>query len=590
MRKLVAWIGAALLAPLALIAMDVLANWAWGGPSLALARLGPVLPSAAGLVAIGALLHLLEGGARIELWIALFVALASFAALYRVCSMSVGHPAPWPAITFTASAFVVVMPFAIAQQGHSDGPKIRDQAPIPGRIDLVLVEPHPLRGVGSRPGVPPGDLAQWDIRYTVARPSPSGRGLVVLLAGTASRGEALRALRTGRSPAAGAAQVGWRPGAQRAVVVLPGSPPSVGSLAAAAESLGAPAFALLTGATGSLPDWIAWAGDRGGDAATSGEMEGPTPVDSALRLVATSRAALSDRQLAYAYRPLLLFDADELYDWPVDVDAAFEKGKVRMCRLAAVAGETNCPVVERAADLDQSFDYLRVDPRGFSAADRDRERHVPGTAYYYRAVDGEHGHTYLDYWWYLPYNPSLSGWMCSLGFNLPEFDCFDHESDWEGVTVEVGSELGRPLAVYYAQHAEVIKRRWLDLLAAWRRVPQRSMVEGPGAFHPLVFVAGKSHASYGKPCVQLCVEDGPPLPEGSHNGGRPWPDDDDEICAGLCLKPLPVTRDGAPATWNAFSGTWGTRDCILGGAVCNRGEAPESPAFQWRYRNPGKTR
>ena len=425
----------------------------------------------------------------------------------------------------------------------------------------------------------------------MAKPSESGKGLDVILAGTESRGEALRALRTGRSREPGGGRIAWRPGAQAAVVLFPAAAPGDDPLAASATGLGAPEFALLTGAsTASLSEWAAWSKSHDGDAGTAGEMEGPTAVDSALRLVATSRDALADRRLAYAYRPLLFFDKRELYDWPVDIDAAFAEGAIAMCRRGTLVGD-DCEEVRRASDLDQSFDYLRVDQRRFSAADRERQRHVAGSAHYYHVSHGAQGQTYLDYWWYLPYNPSLSGWMCSPGFSLPDFDCFDHESDWEGVTVEVGPGEGAPRAVYYAQHAHVVRRGWRELLAGWRGLPQMKMVRAAGSYHPLVFVARASHASYRNPCqIHACLESGSVLPEGNHNGGGRWPDDDDSICDGRCLKPLPVTRGDQRATWNAFSGPWGSQACILRNTFCNRAEAPKSPSFQKRYENPGVPR
>jgi hypothetical protein len=556
----------------------------------ALIWIGSAVLAFVGLMLVNLLVHSIAGDASIDLTVAVLVALALYAVLFKLISGFLHHPAPWWVALIFAVAFVVGLPAAIVWRSHSDGPKIRAQVPIQGRIDLVLVAPGPLPGVGTRPSAPPGDLAPWDVRYTVVTPSAQGKGLDVLVAGTESRGLALRALHTGEPLEPGAGRVEWRPEAQRAAVLDVSAGPGSDPLVPAAAALRAPHFALLTGSTTApLEEWAAWSQQRGGEAGTVGELEGPTLIDAALRLVATNQGALADRQLAYAYRPLLFFDKREVYDWPVDIDAAFGEEAVAMCEHAVP--DDACETLKRASDLDQSFDYLRVDPRRFSATDRERSKHVVGSAYYYHAVHGKQGQTYLDYWWYLPYNPSLSAWMCSPGFSLPNFDCFDHESDWEGVTVEVGPEGGPPLAVYYAQHANVARHEWPELLDGWRELPQGEMVERTGSYHPLVFVARASHASYRNPCqTHACVQYGSVLPEGNHNGGGKWPDDDDTICAGRCLRSLPVSRDDRPATWNAFSGPWGTQECILYGTFCNRAEAPQSPAFQWRYDHVGVAR
>jgi hypothetical protein len=43
----------------------------------------------------------------------------------------------------------------------------------------------------------------------------------------------------------------------------------------------------------------------------------------------------------------------------------------------------------------------------------------------------------LDYWWYLDGNPArvAGGTSCGVGLSLPGKTCFDHDSDWEGITV-----------------------------------------------------------------------------------------------------------------------------------------------------------
>jgi hypothetical protein len=541
----------------------------------------------------------------------LLIAFVLYGALFMLASRLIHHPHGIFAAVVASFIFIILVPVIYMLFTHSDGPPIRDKAQIPGRIDLVIISPGVRHEHGSRPSVPPADLAAWDLRYTVAVPAPGHKGLEILVAGTDSRSLALRALRTGRALEPGGRQVQWRAGAQRAVVLdvdqgpisVFGSgtgQPAIGRrfsatasradnpLVAAASSLRAPDFVLLTGASPRrLKRWNEWAQAHGGEAGIASDIEGPTLLDASLRLVAQSRSSLADRQLAYAYRPLLFFDKRELYAWPVDVDAAFAEGDVKMCKHVLTGDD--CKEVTRAANLDQSFDYLRFDPGRFDAQEREQSPQAVGSTYYYHVVHGKSKpNTYIDYWWYLPYNPSISSWMCAPGFNVTDLDCFDHESDWEGVTVEVGAEGKPPPFVYYAQHSHVVRFSWGELEKSWRKLPQEQLVDAHGAHHPLVFVARDSHAAYRVPCSDsVCFEQSSVLPEGKHSGEGKWSGDDDEVCAGLCLKPLPVTRAGRPATWNAFSGPWGTQTCVLWGTFCDRGEAPHSPSFQWRYEHPG---
>jgi hypothetical protein len=555
------------------------------------------------LFAFDVLLRQLLDGRSPDLWLglgfALLVFFLFFSGAFAVLAGWFLDSAPswWLVLLFagvSAAAFVVGLPYAVTAGRHSDGPRIRDQVAIPGRIDLVFVSAGGHGGASlPRPVAQPPELSAWDVRYTVA--APAGDGLELLIAGAESRNQALRALRSGRRLEPAGNRVPWRPGAQRAVVLdvdraSPASPAD-DRAAVAAANLGAPIFALFgPHAPRRAMAWDEWTRERHGEVRWASELEGPTALDNGLRLVSESRSTLADRQLAYAYRPLLFFDEHERYSWPVDVGSAFAEGAVDMCKHGAVGDE--CETVKSGADLDQSFAYLKVDPTRFGPGDRGESPQAIGSAYYYHVFHRPSGsHTYVDYWWYMPYNASLTGWMCSPGFSVTDFDCFDHESDWEGLTVEVGRDGDPPVAVFYAQHAHVEQQPWRALRRAWRKLRRGPSTAGEGVYHPLVFVARASHASYPYPCKNiLCHESGSALPEGGYRGESAWAGDEDEVCAGVCLKPLPITRDGAPASWNAFSGPWGTQTCILDGTFCDRSEAPQSPAYQWRYENLGQVR
>ncbi|MBX5443457.1 MAG: hypothetical protein IRZ32_18260, partial [Solirubrobacteraceae bacterium] len=169
----------------------------------------------------------------------------------------------------------------------------------------------------------------------------------------------------------------------------------------------------------------------------------------------------------------------------------------------------------------------------------------------------------------------------------------DHEGDWEGVAVAVSADDPDPRTfdwAAYAAHAGP-PRRYLRATLSCDGDPRPGSCAAPGAARPHVYVAAGTHASYPAPChdrgvaalglpgpagralgrwVLGCRQrgvDGPVpagvLPEGGHDGARPWGADDDPAA----LRPL-APGDGV-ADW---AGRWG-----LPGAT-------RSPARQWDAR------
>jgi hypothetical protein len=328
-----------------------------------------------------------------------------------------------------------------------------------------------------------------------------------------------------------------------------------------------------------------------------------TPTDRVPRAVPAAQIEEADADVAERFRPLLFFDSGE-QRYPLDVEDAIAEGRIEMCR-GGLRGD-NCEDLENAREIDDSFDYLEI-----SDAPPPRRGGDDGSGYYYRVVrDAQR--VYVDYWWFYSRNPSpIAGEVfCGPGFRTPPFTCQEHVGDWEGLTmvlqscqtrsgrcVDVGGELLAPAAVRYAQHEHVVQYEWARRLEEfWRSLPRpNSAALGPvwdrsvlpaAAEHgtrALVFVARNSHASYPRPCFGNCKQETRDLPEGRHDGGQPWTHNGE--CQG-CLKPLPITPEGAPALWNAFTGRWGAQRCILGGAYCDLSGAPRGPSQQRRYREP----
>ena len=89
---------------------------------------------------------------------------------------------------------------------------------------------------------------------------------------------------------------------------------------------------------------------------------------------------------------------------------------------------------------------------------------------YGHVYPAQDGGTLLQYWFFYPFND----------FHV----LFDHEGDWEHVTLRLDAS-GRPVGAWYARHERSAPGRWFE----WKDL----QLEGE---HPVVLAARGSHASY----------------------------------------------------------------------------------------------
>jgi hypothetical protein len=294
---------------------------------------------------------------------------------------------------------------------------------------------------------------------------------------------------------------------------------------------------------------------------------------------------------AHRYRPILLFDGNEAYA-PVDIGRAIAERHVRACHRTIIADR--CPTIESSSDIDSDVEFLEVKANTLGPAD---STGGADSAIYYHAVERtDPPRVYLDYWWFFTQNPEpvLSGLLCRAGLHLGEITCFQHEADWEGITVvlapctfkqEIGTacvSLGKLrlhlIAVAYAEHGGPARQfGWNTLEQLWTNA--RAPTDGE---RPIVYVALNSHAAYPRRCPPKCGR------EESNNGRAPW-GNNGATCvtaANDCVQELPIDAAGKPTSWNAFPGPWGAQHCILDGAYCDGGPAPRGPALHSRYGQP----
>ena len=616
----------------------------------ALEGLGALLAAMAGLIGANVLvfdpLIGLAGGtaadSRFAIVVGLLFAALAFAAMSWWYVRFRGHWGPRASLVFAiALALVAVFgaPFLFDRlEGDDERRGTLVARPVPSKLDVLIVserppataEDEPLPELEPQP--PPVELGvRWSVGFR------SGTSVRWVLRGSDDPAAAIDALVAGEPGDArpperredadrlvlllvdGTPPLLERPEAQPEVAATPGEVERWRRVARAAAGGRAPAYALLqTTDPERRRDWTD-PDSAVRPVSVQQELGDGALTDLALQLAVGAPSSREDFELALRHQPVLLFDTDEPVPRPLSVDALFRDGNVRQCEDGGASTTCGEPVLDPRR-LRNGGKRLELElPRSSSLRRRAREELAavqaegpaalamgrPLSAMYVhptaREVNGRR-RLYLDYWWYLPDNPTRAGWgaFCGAGLVIPGVTCFDHQSDWEGVTVIVdrterrGVVRPEPKAVHYAQHDTVVRYGWDQLRRHWdgdAGLPQR--VAGvPGIEErPLVFVAKGTHASYATRCPGLrrsCRQLAHDLEEQEHDGLLAWGGNYTALCGAgsSCLQLLPTRVGGTqPALWNAFDGPWGARRCVLG-IYCNSTDPPPGPARQGRYRRP----
>lgn len=521
------------------------------------------------------------------------------------------------AVGLTCVVILGVPPFVAWLQDRGKPPPKALPAPerLGSRLDVIIISDR-VRTDASGGGGPPPAAEALDVRFSVGQ----GRGRRVLWTRTgieqADVGGALGAPgREGRKPPA------LRTRANAVIVLLVDAVKdctrqlarweAIASVAQEAVGAPIPVVSLLpTTDTASVTCW------KQSKSLVAVEQLGARAVtDAAVAMSTVASTAQRYLDVALEHRPILLFDRDEPVPRPLSIEQMFEAQRVRQCPDLGDKGTCETTPVSRPEDLESPGMHLVIDrPRTdlkkrardelaawgngestIGSADNDRLAY--GSRIYVNPVPVKSGNRqllYLDYWWYLPDNPTGAGKraFCGAGLVIVGVTCFDHESDWEGVTVvlERSADGWKPLAVHYAQHEAVVRYPWAQLRVHWdaaERLTDDVTRMQNRAERPLVYVASGTHASYAHRCGNGCKQVAKPLEEGDHAGAIPWVGNDDDICLAVsCLALLPTTTGGrGPASWNAFAGPWGRRHCQLK-YYCDAGTPPPAPGQQDRYKNP----
>jgi hypothetical protein len=519
-----------------------------------------------------------------------------------------------PVAVVLAVANVVLIPYLVTS--HKAEAPVGAAAPIVSHLDVAIVVPD-----GTPPPAPDVDPAnttgEWSVQYSVAR--TSGGSLEWLLFDSPDPAAALTATAAKRTGLTGDPE--WRQADKVVLLDVDGTPAAtddpkaLASLTPAHEDFdgwlaavkrarrGAPdasiAVLLQTTDASRLAEWRKRVEPLGGSVASVQALNARTFTDAAFQLAAQAPDADADLALALRFRPVLLFDSRDDQHTPLEIDDFLKKGRIGLCH----DGQANdhCPPVRAPSELVNGLTHLKIYRAKRGAKPPVSAIYVHPTKRTYR--DGRKL-LVLDYWWYLERNPADvgKGASCGPGLALPGKTCFDHDSDWEGmvVIVDVSAAEPVPLAVTYASHKDVTRYAFAALRGYWDRKVDRPDADwntpslarlrslGDRSDRPLVFIAKGTHGAYGFPCRSSCDQPHKGRPENRYNGARWWPPNDTATCiATNCVRLVPTRERGTePALWNAYTGLWGDRYCVLRGTFCTAENAPGAPATQRRYRDP----
>ncbi len=157
---------------------------------------------------------------------------------------------------------------------------------------------------------------------------------------------------------------------------------------------------------------------------------------------------------------------------------------------------------------------------------------------YSRVVHDDGGRDWLQYWFWLYYNPK----------NL--FGFGKHEGDWEMIQIGLGAD-GRPEALAYAQHDS----------GEARGAAEVEWIERDGGRHPVVYVSPLSHASY--------------FEAGTH----PYPIGIDHPYGDGPEAWLPVAPFG---DWVGWPGRWGNSERVIAERIGNGPPGPSRQSSKWK--------
>ena len=366
-----------------------------------------------------------------------------------------------------------------------------------------------LGGIGALDGMPPA-VRGWDVavgaRATGAveallAPTHDPRALQAA-AETLPAGEARSSPAALRRAVLAARGGRWRDGARRVVALLGTRLPRVAEPAAArawretADLLDREDVELVVIGTREPGG----ARDRPWERLLEPARRVVTGTDEPLTELLEAVIGVPDTEievLAFGFRPYLFLDLAERFR-PIDIDVFLSPGYggVLSCERRRFARDA-------CDELTHSYELAR-----HIGGDREVFLDIPGEErlgadaifeddfglgltshrmYYHPSKSPDGSLLHLDYWWFFRYNvsPVATDSSCFAGLSYADRTCFDHEGDWEGVTVtlrRLPSGGWAPDSVRYAGHDwPGYRYEWPDLRARRAHRPHHTPARVRGA-------------------------------------------------------------------------------------------------------------
>ncbi|MDX6715965.1 MAG: Vacuolar protein sorting-associated protein 62 [Baekduia sp.] len=283
--------------------------------------------------------------------------------------------------------------------------------------------------------------------------------------------------------------------------------------------------------------------------------------------------AATDAQLALQFRPLVRFDNSE--DWrPLNLDgflaerdpatgAAYHQlcDGAACAPISAIGGLALHRTTTSHLDVHGSggeANYHSPDPacNGTVRPRRDCGS-GPTSATYVHVVPplSPAGYKYFDYWMFYRYDYVGS---------VPIANSFNHEGDWENVTV--GVRPGAPTTfdyVTFSQHGGHFAYLRQNLQCDAGGSASCGTTAAKRGTRVWDFVANGTHANYATRCSELffgyCRQSDGITPDRGHDGAKPWAANGDATILQTMPEPTHTWPTGS-GTWSDWPGTWGVSD------------------------------
>lgn len=288
-------------------------------------------------------------------------------------------------------------------------------------------------------------------------------------------------------------------------------------------------------------------------------------------MAAAPAGALTSAEIAQQFRPLVRFDNSE--DWrPLNLPSFFaERDPTTGAPYHKICDAGSCTGITSTADLalhhtsSSSLDihgsgseanYTSPDPTCISTSRPRRDcASGPSNGIYWHVVPtlSPGGYQYYDYWLWYRYDYVGS---------VVIVDDFNHEGDWENVTVGVKGTAPTTFDyVTFSQHGSHYAYLRQNLQCNGGGSGSCGTQSAKAGTRVWDYVANGTHANYATSCSELffgwCTQADGITPERGHDGAKPWLANGDTTILLQMPEPTHTWATTGDGTWSDWPGVWG---------------------------------